>query len=261
MDMSVTDFQIPFQSGQLFARRWQVTDLTTVPIVLMHDSLGCVALWRDFPEQLALATGRNVVAYDRYGFGRSSACQEPLRTDFVRTEASEAFHAVCQFFEIEKFIVMGHSVGGGMSVCCAAQYPDRCMALVTMSAQAFVEDRTRKGIILANEAFQDQQQFSRLEKYHGGQAQWVLSAWVDTWLSEPFAEWTIDTELQQVQCPALVIHGEHDEYGSLLHPQRYAELIPVQTEVRIVEGAFHMPHKEKTAEVLQYIQQFLNGIA
>lgn len=170
---------IDTRPGRIFATRWRhATNPRSddVPIVLLHDSLGCVALWRDFPEHLAWATGRNVIAYDRLGFGRSAPHPAVLDRHFIRDEASGTFSALLEAMDMERFIVFGHSVGGGMAVVCAEAYPDRCLALITESAQAFVEDRNLQGILAAKRAFAETGQVDRLSKYHGDKAAWVLDA-------------------------------------------------------------------------------------
>jgi pimeloyl-ACP methyl ester carboxylesterase len=113
-----------------------------------------------------------VVAYDRLGFGRSDARHGPLTIDFVREEAETWFPLVREGLGIGEFIAMGHSVGGGMAALCAATWPEACLALVTESAQAFVEDRTLDGIREAQKAFRDAGQLERLAKYHGEKARW-----------------------------------------------------------------------------------------
>ena len=102
--------------GKLFAQEWAPLQAQGAPIVLLHDSLGCVALWRDFPAQLAQATGHRVIAYDRLGFGRSDAHPGLLRLGFVEDEAQQGFTALRDYFGLGDFIVFGHSVGGGMAV-------------------------------------------------------------------------------------------------------------------------------------------------
>ncbi|WP_240635134.1 alpha/beta fold hydrolase [Lysobacter enzymogenes] len=176
--------------------------------MLLHDSLGCVELWRDVPARLAAASGREVVAYDRLGFGRSDPHPGALGAGFVVEEAAGGLRAVCDALRLERFVVFGHSVGGGMAVAAAALHRQRCTGLISESAQAFVEDRTRAGILAAREAFAQPQQMQRLRKYHGDKAPWVLGAWIDTWLSDAFAGWNLDAQLAQVICPTLVVHGD-----------------------------------------------------
>jgi pimeloyl-ACP methyl ester carboxylesterase len=221
--METVDHWIDDPQGRLFARTWRPDRAGTqasATILLFHDSLGCVELWRDFPKQLARATQLQVVAYDRLGFGRSDPCPGALAADFMQTEALRSVPALCAQLGLSTLIPFGHSVGGAMAVATAVHLPERCTAVVTMSAQAFVEDRTLAGIQEAQRTFKDPGQVERLARYHGDKARWVLSAWIETWLASSFATWTLDADLACVRCPLLALHGDRDEYGSGRHPKR-----------------------------------------
>lgn len=243
--------------GQLFTQSWASDTADGTPIVLLHDSLGCVALWRDFPECLAQASGRRVIAYDRLGFGRSAAYPGALTASFIEDEARDGFQAVCQYFDLNRFVVFGHSVGGGMAVGCAAQYPQRCAGLITESAQAFAETRTLDGIRQAELQFAEPGQLQRLQKYHGDKAEWVLQAWIGTWLSQAFKDWNLDAQLARVSSPLLVLHGDRDEYGSTRHPQRIAEQVVGPARQQIFAECGHVPHREYPEAVLQAVCAFL----
>lgn len=261
---STRDLWIDTERGRLFAQRWtcDATDRPGgAPIVLLHDSLGCVALWRDFPARLALATAREVIAYDRLGFGRSDPHPDRLRTDFIGSEAHTDFRRLREALGLDAFVAFGHSVGGGMAVGCAAAYPDACRALVTESAQAFVEDRTVAGILEAKRAFAEAGQLDRLTRYHGDKAAWVLGAWIDTWLAPDFAAWTLDRELRGVRCPTLVLHGEHDEYGSARHPQRITDLVHGASRLHLLRDCAHVPHRERPDVVLDLVSSWLESVA
>lgn len=262
MAVVAEDLWIMNGAARLSARRWTPDDSAArTPIVLFHDSLGCVALWRDFPERLALATGHPVIAYDRLGFGQSSAYPGALPPSFIGDEARGGFQALRRELGITQFIAFGHSVGGCMAVCAAAANPTDCVALLTVSAQSFVEDRTREGIIAAREMFAQDGQMERLAKYHGDKARWVLDAWTETWLSDGFASWTLDAALQQVRCPALAMHGDRDEYGSVVHPQRIAGLIGAHAEAKIFDDCGHVPHREIPERLLEFASAWLRGQA
>lgn len=252
-------YWIDTPGGQLFAQCWSCTDEQAPPIVLLHDSLGCVALWRDFPERLARASGRRVIAYDRLGFGRSAARSGLPAASFVEDEARGDFQAVCQYLGVERFVVFGHSVGGGMAVGCAAAHGQRCLGLVTESAQAFVEQRTLDGIRQAQRQFAEPGQLQRLHKYHGDKAAWVLQAWTDTWLNEAFGQWNLDMPLARVRCALLVLHGDRDEYGSLLHPERLAARAATTAQVQVFAECGHVPHREYPEAVLERVCGFLAG--
>lgn len=245
--------------GRLYVKRWDVPSGGGLPpILLFHDSLGCVELWREFPQQLALATGRCVVAYDRLGFGRSDPHPAKLANSFIRDEEL-AVRDLREQLGIGRFIAFGHSVGGGMAVATAGKYVADCVALITEAAQTCVEDRTIHGIVEAQRGFAQAEQFERLKKYHGDKAAWVLSAWVDTWLSPEFAGWSLGDDLRRVQCPVLAIHGDRDEFGSTLHPRYIAETVAGPSQMRILAGCGHVPHREMADLVLQEVARWLGS--
>lgn len=225
-------------------------------MLLFHDSLGCIALWRDFPADLARACGRTVIAYDRQGFGQSSARTDTLPASFIADEGKTVVPALCEGLGLSRFVALGHSVGGGMAVHAAAHLQDRVEALVTISAQAFVEARTLEGIRTAKAGFEDPAAFARLARYHGDKARWVLDAWTETWLSPAFSTWTLEDGLNNVRCRTLALHGDQDEYGSVRHPERIAEL--TGGKAIVLTGKGHMPHRECPAMLTEAIRKFLD---
>jgi pimeloyl-ACP methyl ester carboxylesterase len=258
--MTFLDHWIPHAGGRLFARDWPAPEgaRATLPaLVLLHDSLGCVELWRDFPARLRDATGRRVVAYDRAGFGCSDARAEPPSPDFIREEATAWFPLVRDQLALQRFAVLGHSVGGGMAVNIAAGRPDDCAALVTIAAQAFVEERTLEGLRAAQRSFAEPGALDRLARYHGDKARWVLSAWLDTWLSPAFASWSLAPVLPGVRCPLLALHGELDEYGSAAHPRMIAALAGGPASAQILSGRGHVPQREEPDEVVRRVADFV----
>jgi len=259
LSVSCHDAFLPTPRGNLYVRHWKIAagSAPKPPIVLLHDSLGCVALWRDFPQDLALATGCSVIAYDRLGFGQSSTHPGVLGPDFVAEEARNGFAQVMEQLALERFVVLGHSIGGGMGIIIAETYPDRCCALITESAQTFVEDRTIQGIRAARMAFSSGEQMQRLAKYHADKAPWVLGAWVNTWLSPEFSQWHLDAHIPRIQCPILAIHGTQDEYGSTAHPQRLAALATAPVTLVCLPDCGHIPHREHRPVVLKAIRDFL----
>lgn len=255
----VEDRMVAVPNGELFVRTWlSATSTNQEPLILLHDSLGCVDLWRDFPKLLAQHLHRPIVAYDRLGFGRSTPRHDILSTDFIREEATIYVPALCQALNISDYCLFGHSVGGSMAFTTAAHHPDQCRAVISVATQAFVEQRTIDGILAAKAQFQDPQQMQKLHKLHGDKAQWVLNAWTETWLSSAFATWNLQATLNRVTCPILVIHGDSDEYGSLVFPQKIAEWTAGLAEVQILTNCGHIPQRERPHEVLQYCAAFFD---
>ncbi|HNV77471.1 MAG TPA: alpha/beta hydrolase [Gemmatimonadaceae bacterium] len=258
-----SDHWISTERGTLFARAWGTsvpTDDGDATILLFHDSLGCVELWRDFPAQLATATGRRVVAYDRLGFGQSDAVSGKLPYTFVHDEGAWAVPLLRSALGLRTLILFGHSVGGGMAVATAARFNDASVALVTESAQSFVEARTLDGVRAARTAFREAGQLERLARYHGDKARRVLDAWTETWLDPAYADWVLDEELRRVRCPTLALHGDADEFGSVQHPARIASLVGGPSCAVILEGCGHVPHREQPQRVLDEVSRFLASL-
>ena len=250
-------FQLQISQGTIYAKRWIPEQISSnIPLVLLHDSLGSVGLWRDFPEALASHISRPIYAYDRLGFGASSARDALPNIRFVEEEGDIYFPQIKKALGLEKYILLGHSVGGSMSVAIAANDPD-CLGVITMASQAFVEKLTTAGIRSMQKIFEQPGQLERLQKWHGKKAEWVLHAWTDIWLSPEFASWSLASSIGKVKCPVLAIHGDKDEYGSVAFPEFISSRSGGKAEMLILENCGHFPHKERTEQVLERIKPFL----
>lgn len=243
--------------GRLYAKRWIPEKVTcNAPFVLMHDSLGSVDLWRNFPEQLADHLSREVIAYDRLGFGKSDFRTGLPSFNFIAEEATDYFPYLKQHFGFSQFILLGHSVGGSMALNVAAIDSD-CQGVITLASQPYIEELTREGIRVVQADFQQPGQMKRLEKWHGAKASWVFTAWTDIWLDPDYGDWCLDECLAKVTCPVLAIHGENDEYGSVAFPDYIAAKTAGPSQKLVLKNCGHIPHREKTPEVLEAIKSFL----
>lgn len=256
-------WMVQLPQGEISVQRWSPIEprLGAVPWVLFHDSLGCNASWRDFPQQLANATGQLVIGYDRVGFGLSSPRHGPLPLSFIQDEA-ELVEQLLEQLGLTQFMAFGHSVGGAMAVEVAAHLPYDCVALVTEAAQCRVEAQTLDGIRRAQADFSPNAHpgsvaMQRLVKYHGERAAWVLSAWTETWLNPAFAHWTLDHALRRVSCPTLILQGDRDEYATPAQPKQMAAQLQGPVMLKLLPELQHVPHREDPALVLECIQQFL----
>lgn len=257
MTLTTTDTPITTPHGKLFSRRWQPSTPQEKTILLFHDSLGCIDLWRDFPAQLALATNLPVVAYDRLGFGRSDPFPAKLPFTFIRDEALHFVPHIIAQLHLTNLILFGHSTGGSMAAATAAHHPSISTALITMSSQSYVEEFTLDGVRTGEREFAKPDLFARLVKYHGAKARWVLDSWTQTWLSPEYANWTLDEDLRKITCPTLAIHGDQDEYGSNEHAHRIARLTSSPSRALILPGFGHFPHREDPTRILDEISRFL----
>lgn len=251
---------VDVEGGTLYIKTWTPETLKhTSPIVLMHDSLGCVDLWRDFPEQLSRSLSCTVIAYDRLGFGRSSVNENTPGFNFVWDEAEIYFEHIKTAAQFSTYYLFGHSVGGGMSIGIAA-VDKECLGVITESSQAFVEELTINGIKEAQTLFKRPGQIERLTKWHGNKARWVLSAWIDVWLSTEFSSWSLEPYIGKVTCPVLALHGDKDEYGSNAFPEYIAGKVSGPSKMIILDNCGHVPHKEKMEEVINHTRLFLKGV-
>lgn len=257
----VFDSFVEVPGGSVFVRGWSAGRDRGPPIILLHDSLGSVEQWRDFPAALAATTDRPVIAYDRLGFGRSTHRAQRPSVDFVSDEAVTFFPPIQRALGAARFALFGHSVGGAMALVIAATQRESCEGVVTEAAQAFVESRTLAGIRSAEVEFRDPEQFKKLARWHGDKARWVLDAWTAVWLSPEFQSWDIDRYLSEVRCPVLAIHGERDEFGSVEFPRRITSRVKGPAELALLADCGHVPHRERTREVLSLAASFLERCA
>lgn len=259
-NLTVRDHAIAVPGGRVFAREWAPHNARDVPLILLHDSLGCVDVWRDFPAALAAATARTVIAYDRLGFGRSDARSDSLSSSFVQEESELYLPHIARAFQLEGFIPLGHSVGGGMAMYCGATLPRMCSAIITEAAQMFAEEQTLRAIADAKAAYANPELFAKLQKYHGAKAHWVLRAWIETWLAPDFSTWSLRDILPTIRCPVLALHGDLDEFGSLEHPRMIETLSGGRAQAMILNGIGHVPHREQPLSIIDLIARFLDSL-
>lgn len=255
--MIIQEHSIDVLGGQLFVRQWQIKNSVAAPIILLHDSLGSVEQWRTFPQALAQQTKRNVIAYDRLGFGQSTPQNTLAPANFISQEADLYLPALIQAFGLNTYVLFGHSVGGSMSLISASRSTSNCVAVITEAAQVFVEELTLQGVNDAKTAFANPAQFSKLERWHGERAQWVLDSWTGAWLSPAFRSWTLEPYLENIRCPVLAIHGEKDEFGSCSFPERIIQGISSNGHLAMLPYG-HVPHREDPQAVLNLVHEFLS---
>ncbi len=227
-------------------------------IVFLHDSLGCIQLWRDFPKQLADVTNCNFLVYDRHGYGASDAFgPEPRDSGYLEKEA-DFLDALLAHLNIEQAILFGHSDGGSIAIIAAAKYPARIRAVISEAAHLFVEEITMNGIREAVTAYEHTALKRRLERYHGTKTDAVFWAWAGTWLNEAYREWSIEHFVSRITCPVLVIQGVQDEFGSMKQVTAITDHTAGHAESMILENTGHNPHREKPEIVLQRCVSFIN---
>lgn len=230
-------------------------------LVFLHDSLGCVQLWRDFPERLASATGCNVLLYDRLGYGKAAPMPSHVRPVNYLEQEADLLHGLLQEVGVGKAILFGHSDGGSIALIAASKYKEQVQAVICEAAHIFVEEVTLKGIHAAMEAYKQTNLPERLAKYHGGKVETLFRAWTETWTRADYRNWNIEHFLPGIQCPLLFIQGEADEYGTLAQVEKTVGQVSSSAQEAIIPGAGHTAHKEVPEQVLQIAAAFVQDVA
>ncbi len=225
------------------------------PLVFLHDALGSIPQWKDFPEQLVAQCGLEGWLIERQGHGQSSPMKRKRTKDYLHQEALEVLPAVLQKLQISNPILIGHSDGGSIALLYASRFPTT--AVITIAAHVIVEGQTLKGIrqTLQDKAFI----LPKLMKYHGSKAETLFDAWWQTWIAEDFVDWNLLNHMKHINCPVLAIQSDEDVFGSM----KQAEQIVAHTNGQslIVEGGGHAPHLKYTEEVVQVIKMFIKSVS
>ena len=245
-------------------RWWGPRDGSGPVLVLAHEGLGCVAMWRDFPALLHRRTGLSVFAWSRAGYGGSDPAVLPRRIDYMHVEGRDVLGAVLDAAGIEDAVLVGHSDGASIAIVHAgahAQPSDsRIRALVLLAPHVFCEDVSIASIRAAGRAYRDGGLRERLTRYHGNQVDAVFFGWHDAWLRPEFRQWTIEAFLPGITVPVLLIQGARDAYGSAAQLDAIERGVAGPVTRRWLEGCGHAPHRERPRETLDAIEAFVRRL-
>jgi pimeloyl-ACP methyl ester carboxylesterase len=223
-------------------------------LVFLHEGLGSVALWRDFPSRLAAATGRRGLVYSRAGHGQSDVPSVDRTPRFMHDEALEILPELLRVAGVERPVLVGHSDGGSIALIHASQHP--VSGLVLLAPHVFVEDITVASIEAARETFATTDLGERMARYHRDPER-TFRLWNDIWLAPEFRAWNIEDVLGGVTVPTLLIQGEHDQYGTLAQVDAISRGV-AGAVARAVVDARHAPHLEAPEETLVAATEFLS---
>ncbi|MEP1207706.1 MAG: alpha/beta hydrolase [Rhizobiaceae bacterium] len=225
-------------------------------IVLLHEGLGCVALWRDFPRQLAQRTGLGVFVYSRAGYGQSDPCPLPRPIQYMSDEALQTLPQVLNAIGFQQGLLVGHSDGATIAAIHAGLSGDlRVRGIVLMAPHFFAEPEGLASIAAAKEKFEWGDLRDRLAKYHA-HVDCAFRGWNDAWLDPRFKDWNVAEVIDYLRIPVLAIQGRDDEYGSLAQIDEIDSRIYSPLDVEILDDCGHAPHSEEPEKVLQIIAGF-----
>ncbi len=225
-------------------------------IILMHEGLGSVALWKDFPEALAKTTGLGVFVYSRFGYGKSSPCALPRPLDYMTQEAVDVLPKVLDAINLEKGILMGHSDGGTIASIYVGSLEDfRIRGLIVMAPHYFTEPEGLSSIEQSKELYEQGDLNARLSKYHDD-VDCAFWGWNSAWLDPEFKEWNVSEVIDYLRIPTLAIQGAQDAYGTLAQIEEISSRSYAPVDVAIIEDCGHSPHRDQPEKVLESVSEF-----
>jgi pimeloyl-ACP methyl ester carboxylesterase len=228
-------------------------------LVLLHEGLGSLRLWRDFPARLARATGCSALVYSRYGYGQSDVLEEPRRSvRFMHEEALEALPRLLGVLEIQSPVLVGHSDGASIALIHAgAGYPVRGVAL--MAPHLFVEDICIRSIEAAKRQFETTDLRERLGKYHRDPRR-TFYLWNDVWLDPEFRGWNIEGYLPSIRCPVIALQGLQDEYGTMAQLAAIGAGVKGPCELVKLNHCGHSPFRDQPEATLTSLTRWLDRL-
>jgi len=229
------------------------------PLVFLHEGLGSVAMWRDFPQRVAAATGAETIVYSRRGYGRSAKRAGPHRVDYMHREARETLPALIRALGLMQPILVGHSDGASIALIHAASGHD-VSGLVVMAPHIVVEDLTIASIEVARDTYRTTDLGKRLGRYHDD-ADHSFWGWNDIWLDPAFRGWNIEALLPDIRAPILALQGEDDEYGTAYQVTGIRDRAMVPCTVALLPACRHSPHRDQPERTLSLISTFVENTA
>ncbi|WP_051284056.1 alpha/beta fold hydrolase [Desulforegula conservatrix] len=227
-------------------------------MVFLHEGLGSIGFWKDFPEYVGNITGLPYLVYDRPGYGHSDELPYERKIDYHRIEALDYLAPMLEKLEITKPVLIGHSDGGTIALLYAASNPDNVTSVVTIGSHVFNDDVTRSGISNAVQGYEKGGFKASLEKFHGEKTDSVFYSWAHTWLSDEAKNWDIRPCLKRITCSVLAIEGENDPYSAGNQATETAKYCDCQAV--LIPGLEHTPHIEDPVLTGSLIVEFLKNL-
>lgn len=226
-------------------------------IVMLHEGLGCLALWRDTPAKVAEATGCGVLVYSRAGYGQSDPADLPRPLDYMTREALEVLPHVLDAAGVKQAVLMGHSDGATISAIYAGSVEDyRVRGLILMAPHFFTEPMGLASIAEAKTAYETTDLKDKLGKYHADPDN-AFRGWNDAWLDPAFEAWNVAEVIDYLRIPTLAIQGNDDQYGTKAQIDEIEERSYAPAEVLMLDDCRHAPHQDQPEKVLEAVQDFV----
>jgi pimeloyl-ACP methyl ester carboxylesterase len=229
-------------------------------IVMLHEGLGCVGMWGDFPDKLAAATGCGVFVYSRAGYGKSSPVTLPRQISYMHDEARKSLPRLLDVIGFQRGLLFGHSDGASIAALYTGSHQDHSIrGLVLMAPHFVVEDVSVASIAEAREAYNNGDLRTRLAKWHAD-VDGAFRGWNDVWLDNDFRQWDISEELAYIRVPILIVQGEDDQYGTVRQIEIAQEECYCPVDVALLPGVKHNPAREAPEVTLRTTADFVSRI-
>jgi len=230
-------------------------------LVFLHEGLGSIAQWKDFPALLSNKMNYPALVFDRYGHGLSEKLKTTRQMTFMHEQAQVFLPELFSKLNLKdhRKILIGHSDGGSISIIHAGSCPENIIGVITLAAHLFLEEISLQGIREAVKMFEQGTLRELLFKYHGNKTVSMFYGWADTWLKPNFREWSIEEFLPKIKVPFLAIQGDKDQYGS------FAQLEGIQKQVKesrieLIHNCGHSPHLQQKEKVLNIMCKFIQKL-
>ena len=237
--------------------QWVGDATATAPtVVFLHEGLGSIAMWKDFPDQLCTSHGLRGLVYSRYGYGRSTpkAPDERWTADFMRAQAREVLPELLRQLGVARPWLFGHSDGASIALLHAAEFD--VSGIVVVAPHLFVEDISIASIEQARVAYETTDLRERLARYHADPDS-AFRGWNDVWLDPAFRSWNIEAELAIITCPVLAVQGADDEYGTLAQIHAIQTRLP-KTRLLVIPKCGHSPHRDQPELLASQAGRFIH---
>jgi lipoate-protein ligase A len=230
-------------------------------LVFLHDALGSVRLWRDFPDQLVRATGCGALLYDRWGSGDSEPLAPPYSRDYLLDEALRALPQVLDKTGVREAVLVGQSDGASIALACAGAFPQRVRGVIALSPHLFREERTLAAIRGQIADFERGDLKARLRRHHGAGTEALFARLAEVWTAQgPGAGWRLEPHVAKVACPVLAIQGEDDEFFTVAQLEALERLLPGRVEKLRIPGSGHYPLHQARNDVLAASIRFVRSV-
>ena len=229
-------------------------------LVVLHEGLGCVGLWGDFPDKLQAATGYGVFVYSRAGYGQSSPVPLPRPVTFMHDEARNVLPKLFDVIGLQRGMLVGHSDGASISAIYVGSVQDhRVRGLVLMAPHFIVEDVSVASIAEIRKNYATTDLRAKLGRWHAN-VDVAFRGWAETWLDPHFRDWSLQAELAHIRVPILIVQGEDDQYGTVKQIEMAREECYCPVEVELMAKVKHVPHREAPERTLSVVADFCTRI-